>query len=117
MTDQEHAEETSKLDAAIERVLQRSLGRLLDSGKIGVAEGSRGKKTAEPEVDVKAQVAAALKEAKEEDKRTASEKQRDSKIAELEAKLAGREQAPRQHRPIVKAMGWIHKDDGDEGVA
>lgn len=106
---------TDKLDQAIERVLNKTLGKLLDTGKLGVAEGSgAGRRSREPEVDVTAQVKAAVAQAQAEDKRTANEKARDEKIAALEAKLAGREQAPREYRPIVRLMGWIHKDDQGE---
>jgi hypothetical protein len=113
MTDPQESEPgpTDKLDAAIERVLNKTLGKLLDTGKIGVAETGRARGKAEPEIDVTAQVKAAVAQAQAEDKRTANEKARDEKIAALEAKLANKEQRPREHRPIVKFFGWIHPDD------
>jgi hypothetical protein len=104
-----------KLDQAIERVMQKTLGRLLDSGRVTVAEGGKSAgRQAEPQIDVAEQVRQALVQAKEEDRRTAGEKARDERIAKLEDMIKNREQAPREHRPITALMGWIHKDDVPE---
>lgn len=100
-----------RLDAAIERVVKKTFGALLDSGRVRVEDGRSGGKNEAPQVDVAAQVKQAVKDAQAEDRRSAAEKEKDNVIAELQARLAAQEQRPREHRPITSLMGWVDRDD------
>lgn len=97
---------TEKLKTLIQQVVGETLGSLFESGKADVAVGGsgRGRAGQGSDVDIEGQVKRAVAASKEEDKRTASEQARDAKIAELEAKLSGTEQEPKQYRRITKAI-------------
>lgn len=98
-----------RLEQLVDKVVKRTFGSLLDSGKVTVREG--GRRGGEDGPNIGEQVKAAVKAAQEEDRRTQAEKDKDSYIEELERKLAGQEKSPRDHRPIHTIMGWVNPDD------
>lgn len=103
-----------RLTTLIEQVVGNTIGKLLDSGKVDVREGGapQSKRAQNEGNDIEGQVAKAVQAAQEQERRTAAEKTRDDKIAELQAKLDAKEKTPREFRPIHKVMGWVR--DGDE---